>query len=320
MTNPHLVLGKDYVKPKSTAVIPLADQTLAGVSPGRKPCILKKQDGNEDALAHVVLPGGARFLLIADGHFGSLSSEMAVTRFGQVLGDEGLPMAERMLIAHYALDQIIREAATGTGPASATTFISVYLDERELVWCSTGDSYLWLMDRGNHRQANTTQDLFLGDGSMQVFFRMLQKWGLTDVLTEPDDLIRIICLLVRINCEVAGGTPSRETISELLAKVTSISGNSPDFGVDDIIEPWHPLHLNMARLTPHVGRANRRSGERLMLVTDGIDEATSGLSREQVIALACEDKPLEKVAKTLLDKTLGRAGGGDNLTFLLARL
>ncbi len=317
MSNPHLVFGSEYTKPKQIQVIVFDEQAVGGVSPGKKHCIRKKVDGNEDAMGHILMPGGGRFLLIADSHFGCGAANHAVTQFGHCLGDLSLPPVERMLVAHYSLDRLISLQGQKTNPPSACTFISLYLEADQLHWCSTGDSHLWLINQEDFQPLNQLQDLFLGDGTLKLMHRALYKWGLIDALTEPEKITSIIALLKQINHQVVANCPDRAGIATLLQRISVISGNKPTFGVDEIVQPWHELHLQLPRFTPDYGSRFRRPGERLFLATDGIDEETSGCSQEQIAKLVASNQPLPQIAQTILKKTLGRSGGNDNLMFLL---
>jgi serine/threonine protein phosphatase PrpC len=122
---------------------------------------------NEDSGAIV---GGSRadLLVVADAHFGALSSEIAVEHVLAAIGDDPPPAdlspAELVGLVFEA-GVAVRRATTDPGcptPESATTLAFALVTEHDVQWASFGDSCIVVTCADEGRRLDTSRGAYLG--------------------------------------------------------------------------------------------------------------------------------------------------------------
>ena len=320
------IKGSDHTKPGEQVVLGLTERAVAGMTPGRKSAVKRKQDGNEDALAYVPINHQTDLFLVADSHFGAMPANLAVTSFESCFRDLSGSNPRRLFFSHLILDTAIREAkqATSLGPASATTLVSVTLKGDTAAYCSTGDSILYLL-RGNHMEEvyERHQSLFLGDGQKPIdrFVRHLEKLGAIDDMTSREQVHDTLFQLSKIFKQVHHRRVDPPSVVKILDDLSRKLGIPFPIEADEISEPHFFLNTEMAARLPVWGSFNVREGDVLLLASDGLDKDVSDCPTEEVQAiLDVPETPLEEIAENLLIRCSGKYGGGDNLSFILVRL
>ena len=317
-----IVLGSEYVKPKTRMTFSFAEQAAGGLYSGRKACVLQKMDGNEDAMGYVRIPGGGVLMLIADSHFGAMAANLAVSGFLSLFRETTGSVSFRLFSCHYMLDQAIREKKNRENSyrGCATTLISVYVLDKTAYFCSTGDSYFYLHRGGWLKRKNDIQQgLFVGDPyqNLHEIRSILTSLRCVDRAAEPETIARVAFVLSQIQQEVRAGRIDRNWIDQLSKSISRITGLPFPVNIEDLLVAHHPLNLQLERGSPSWGAVDLQDGDCLFLATDGIDEELSGCPLKEVGATLGETSaPLEKAGK-LLKKCATRKGGGDNLMFIL---
>jgi len=326
INNRQLIFGSSYIKPKETHVFNFTADAVGATTPGRRTSIQKKFDGNEDALGFAQTAGGD-LLLVADSHYGSLAADLAVTHCEDVLNEAGQWQADPqrgLFAAHLALDRLIatKKLERGAHPGCSTTLISVLVRAGEAWFCATGDSSLYLLRRQSLTLLNEQHaNLFLGELQPRLS-RLLNYLEGSEMYTPPGPAAQLEALLqlCRMQEMVRERRMDRQTLSDLLLALERILGFSTTFTVDELLEPWHPLHVALGKNLPYRGHVVLEPGDLLLLASDGIDEEASGCHLEEVAAVLGDAASLLATrAQNLLTRCLSKSGGKDNLSFVLAR-
>ena len=140
------------------------DQVLAVNTAGAK-------ENNEDSLKIVDLDQYGTLYMIADAHFGHSSSEIAVTKFPQILlnnlNSDSNDIQKTMYLSLINLDDYIRnnkpiDTNNQDKSVSETTFLVVLKKDNQVNYMSIGDSYLYKgkknkMDFVNHKNHERIQ-------------------------------------------------------------------------------------------------------------------------------------------------------------------
>lgn len=327
MTSSHLVFGTDYIKPGLEKIFSFGPRRAAGITPGKKQSLRKKLDANEDCLALLQTGAGEELLLVADSHFGSLASAVCIREFAGLLRSGSERDQRRLLRVHFQLDDLIRETkAKPEWRAQAecsTTLVSAMLQGSTLTFANTGDSRLWLCRQGEIRDLIGNDDaapLFLGDAKTHLYQLVpyLERLGLIDDVTERAVLIEVLLLVHELSALVRAGM-GREAVAQVAAELQLLTRVELPMPLAELLESWHPIHMQVQARLPQVGVCHMREGDVLLLATDGIDEAESGVTLQTIAEVLGESRhSLEKRAQRLLERCMGRAGGNDNLAFILA--
>ena len=164
----HIVIyGKDYEIPDEIHCQVVADSMIGlGISVGTtsKP--------NEDCLG-VSIAEGDVLLAIADGHWGRGASELAIQKATELFRSaDHLPKENEIRARFYALfeqiNQELFEMAMANPGASAPETTLIVCQVREIVsekylyWSSFGDSFLFIVRRGELIQLNSLNPYWLG--------------------------------------------------------------------------------------------------------------------------------------------------------------
>lgn len=162
-----MLLGRDYPSPGEQCIRAISERKIAvGISVGNK------GKPNEDALLAAV-SDEAVLLAVADGHWGSEASELAVRKSLEMYQSSARqPIGNELRGRLYLLfEQINRDllnmAVESPGsPTPETSLIVCYVrresDGTRLHWASFGDSYLFLQAGSALRQLNTLPPRWLG--------------------------------------------------------------------------------------------------------------------------------------------------------------
>jgi len=326
LPNARTIKGTDHTKPNSQIIVPLGKGWVAGMTPGRKSCIKRKQDGNEDALAYVPVNQQTELFLVADSHFGALPADHAVTSFASCFREVSGSNPRRLFCSHLILDGAIREAteSASLGPSSATTLVSVTLKGDTVAYCSTGDSILYLLRAGHMEEVyERHQSLFLGDGGKPIarFVRHLEKLGAIDDMTSPEQIHDTLFQLSKIFKQVHHRRVDPPSVAKILDDLSHRLGIPFPISAEEIAEPHFFLNTEMAARLPVWGSFTVQPGDVLLMATDGLDEEVSDCPVEEVQAILDQpDQAPEAIAENLLTRCLGKNGGGDNLSFILVRI
>jgi serine/threonine protein phosphatase PrpC len=165
--NTVVIYGKDYEAPNEIHCQVMVDAGIGfGISAGTtsKP--------NEDCLGISILEEDV-LLAIADGHWGRGASELAIQKAMDMFhSTDRLPQENEIRARFYALfEQINRELfekamANPGASAPETTLIVCHLkqidSEKYLYWSSFGDSFLFVLRRGELIQLNSLNAYWLG--------------------------------------------------------------------------------------------------------------------------------------------------------------
>ncbi len=323
----HLVFGTDYIKPGLEKILSFGPQRVAGITPGKKQSLRRKLDANEDCLAVLSGAPGEELLLVADSHYGALASAVCIREFEGLLRRTDEPAQRRLLRVHFQLDDLIR--ATKAKPEwraqsdCSTTLVSAMISGSTLTFANSGDSRLWLCRQGQIRDLIGNEDappLFLGDDQVHLFQMLpyLERLGMIDGGAERAVAIEALLLLHELSAHVRAGS-GREPVTQLVGALQTLTGLELPMPIEELLESWHPIHMQVQASLPQVGVCHLRQGDVLLMASDGIDEPESGISQEAVADLLAESKhSLEKRASRLLSACMGRNGGNDNLSFILA--
>jgi len=165
--NTIVIYGRDYEIPNEIHCQVTADSKIGlGTSVGT----ISK--ANEDCLGISLLETDVLFA-VADGHWGSGASELAIQKTMDMFrSTDRLPQGNEIRARFYALFEQINnelfEMAMVNPGASApeTTLIVCHLKEIEsekyLYWSSFGDSFLFILRRGELIQLNSLNAYWLG--------------------------------------------------------------------------------------------------------------------------------------------------------------
>ncbi len=327
MTLSHLVFGTDYIKAGMEKTFSFGPGRAAGITPGKKQSLRKKFDANEDCLALLGTAANEEILLVADSHFGSLASAVCIREFAGLLRTGHERAQRRMLRVHFQLDDLIRESKAKpecrTQVDCSTTLVSAMLQGSTLVFANSGDSRLWLCRQGEIRDLVGNEDapaLFLGDAKAHLFqlVPFLERLGLIDAATERAVQIEVLLLVHELSALVRAGM-GRDAVAQITAELQSLTHRALPMPLAELLESWHPIHIQVQERLPQVGACHLREGDILLLASDGIDEAESGVAPETIAEILSDSRhALEKRAGKLLERCMGRAGGNDNLAFILA--
>jgi len=157
--------GRDCVEYGEVAVSRPADQVALALTRGLYPKPYAWTDDNEDDVA-AVIGKRATALLVADGHNGAVSSEVALgivlDRFGE---DPPPDLTDDELIDLFvaAGDAVLDATRAKDGQHDSRTTLSVALvGERSVRWAAIGDSPIFVMEEGRGRELTEGVHRFVG--------------------------------------------------------------------------------------------------------------------------------------------------------------
>jgi serine/threonine protein phosphatase PrpC len=169
MSDPNTIAiyGRDHEVPNE-----IHCQVTANPGMGLGMSVGTVSKANEDCVGISTLKNDA-LLAVADGHWGSGASELAIQKTMDMFrSTERLPQENEIRARFYALfEQINRElfemAMVNPGaPAPETTLIVCHLREirsgKYLYWSSFGDSFLFILRKGELIQLNSLNAYWLG--------------------------------------------------------------------------------------------------------------------------------------------------------------
>lgn len=318
----HLLLGTDHIKvAKVYSEEPQPDIVMATTA-GRKQSIQKKQDINEDAAAVITVPEGT-LIMVADSHYGARAAHIAVEFFERFWNESDGPIMRRLRYVHYMIDRQICAERRQVGTENfhthcATTLVSGLLDGDRITLVSSGDSRAWAVRDGEVDDLLRQDEkyYFLGDrdGLMSQAAELMDYHGILSSTTERNTVLKVLLILCEIHQQVINNLATRSQVERLCKEIETITGNPLNLDVAALLEPWHELHLVLARLTPQVASHRLDEGDVLLLATDGIDEHESAVDERQIVKLLTPSrKSLLKRTHKLVDATTGRRGGNDNV-------
>ena len=145
-----------------------ASATLAvGMTAGAMPKFIAPTDPNEDAGA-VVHGRRADLLVVADGHFGSEASELALGHVLATLGVDPPPAdlsPDDLVALVYGAGLVVQQWAVGPScpnPDSATTLALALVTHDIAQWASFGDSCVVVTSGSEGRRLDTPERAYLG--------------------------------------------------------------------------------------------------------------------------------------------------------------
>ena len=168
-----LVRGRDHRLLGAYSVETVGTSVALGISAGAhaKPSM----DANEDAGA-VVRGARADLLVVADGHFGSEASELAVDHVLAELGDDP-PAADlddaRLVELFFEVGFAVQRDSTRAGaphPNARTTLALALVTDATVQWASMGDSCVALATHESAARLDIPRSAYLG-----------QRFALADV-------------------------------------------------------------------------------------------------------------------------------------------
>lgn len=326
MTQQQIIHGTDYIKAGLEKTFSFTPTRAAAITPGKKQSLRRKHDANEDCLAWIPTPEGELFLA-ADSHYGSLASKHCVDHFTGLFQEGEGRVTRRLMRAHFQLDDAVRTTKHSPGQESqrrcSTTLVSALVKDGKLHYCNTGDSRLWLIRQGSLRDLIGNEDappLFVGDDVVHLFQYVprLEKMDCIDIVTERPEIIEVLLRLHEIH-HLVKTDGSSEDVQTLVQEVEDFTAMPFPITLENLMESWHDLHLQLPLTLPQTGSFVLREGDVLMLATDGIDEDESGCSTRRIAEILSNGDGLEKRASKLLSACMGRNGGNDNIAILLAQ-
>jgi len=321
----QIIYGTDHIKADKEKTFSFSPTRVAGITAGKKQSVRRKHDGNEDSLAW--LPGDqGELLLLADSHYGSLASKFCMDSFKDLFEQGSGDTLRRLLRVHLQLDDRVREAKNQPEAAlqrgCSTTLISAFVSKNKLYYASTGDSRLWLVRNDSLRDVLGNDDirpLFVGDDHAHLFqyANTLEKMGCIDAVTERHEVAEVLLRLHEIQ-RLVRTSQSSEAVASLITEIEEITRIKFPIGLEDLMESWHTMHLELPTMLPQTGSLNLFPGDLIMMATDGIDEEESDCSTDKIAQLLIAKLSLEKRADKVLGACMGRNGGNDNIAFILA--
>jgi len=160
-----VLFGRDCLEYGEVAVSRPADQVALALTRGMYPKPYAWTDANEDDVAAVV-GGRATALVVADGHNGALSSEVALCTVLDHLGEDPPPdLSDDALIDLFlaAGDAVLDATRQADGQRESRTTLSLVLvAERALRWAAVGDSPVFVIDDGRGRELTEGAHRFVG--------------------------------------------------------------------------------------------------------------------------------------------------------------
>ena len=124
-------------------------------------------DPNEDVAA-IVAGSRADLLVVADGHFGVLASELAVASVLASIGGDPPPadlQAGELAAVVFEAGEAVRHGRSAPGcssPETATTIALALVTDRLVQWAAFGDSCIVATDGEEGRRLDTSQRAYLG--------------------------------------------------------------------------------------------------------------------------------------------------------------
>jgi serine/threonine protein phosphatase PrpC len=159
--------GREHPRLGGVAVRSAAATLAVGMTAGAMSKFIPPTDPNEDAGA-VVHGSRADLLVVADAHFGSEASEIAVGHVLAALGDDPPPadlspadLVALVFGAGVAIQQWAVEPAC-PNPDSATTLALALVTEHVAQWASFGDSCVIVTAGDEGRRLDTPERAYLG--------------------------------------------------------------------------------------------------------------------------------------------------------------
>jgi serine/threonine protein phosphatase PrpC len=162
-----VLTGRDHPRLGAVAVKSASATLAVGMTAGAMPKFIPPVDPNEDAGA-VVNGRRADLLVVADAHFGSQASELALGHVLTTLGDDPPPAdlsADDLVALVFGAGVAVQLAARVPGspnPESATTIALALVTEDAAQWASFGDSAVVVTCGDEGRRLDTSQRAYLG--------------------------------------------------------------------------------------------------------------------------------------------------------------
>lgn len=158
--------GRDHVDYDMVATLAVGDAVGLALTRGRHPKPYAWVDPNEDAVAAVDGPR-ATLLVVADGHNGAQSAEVAVATVLDRFGDDPPPEpdeAELLALFADAGRDVLRATRDLPLPhrESRTTLTVAFVTSTGVSWAALGDSALFVAGAAGARELSTPHHLFVG--------------------------------------------------------------------------------------------------------------------------------------------------------------
>ena len=335
MAIPVIMKGSDYSKYDSYTIKSCEDDTVAGISTGKSKQKKRKSpsaDRNEDSLSIFTLPGNEALYIVADGHYDSRASEMAVLEFPVILSRnlENNRKIEALYVSVFELDERIRSSQISTNPEvpnwrlegnSTTTFAAALKQGNEIDYISIGSPYIfelkkipglfWDSIRINHLNKKHKKPLYepsLGHkmpliSSIKEDFEYLYKnSGITDYDKIVDEVGKYI------NEEGNLSVEASVFVKDFIFKKPF---NYPGEGTE---------MYNLISPAIGIGKFALEEDSPLLLTTDGINKHCSGVSIKKLAKFVSNSnlgEGVEKYFETVMKKSTYK--GSDNIAMIAFR-
>ncbi|CAM2067323.1 SpoIIE family protein phosphatase [Sulfidibacter corallicola] len=317
------LLGADFAAVGATEILETGPGIVAGMTAGKKASVRRKRDPNEDAAVVVPAIEDGRLLMVADSHFGDLASRVAVQQAPVRFAHADGPVHQRLFLTHYLIDEAIKDAKPPEAdPGCATTLLSVFMGRDRMFYCSSGDSYLWLIRDGRLIQINQIErGVFLGESHPNLFGLQghLASYGLVDALSSPLQIAMASFVVSDLKVLAEKGRTNEDLVRERLDTLVRVTELHPKVAAEELLQPWHALFLGMDHRVPDFGQLALAPGDLVFLATDGIEEEFSDCSLKKLETILTGAGDLEAKATKVMKACMGWGGGRDNLAFLLAK-
>ena len=299
----HLLPGKEHRTPDTFHLDDISQHVALGTTPGNPISIAKKRDDNEDAAAWVTFDHMGNLATLADAHFGAESAFIALDYMHTHFSQSVPYLLRQMFRLHLEIDNEIRSLHKQHGRfrmTSATTFISCYILDDTAYYCSTGDSRILRLRRGQLEDLTPAKPIFLGD---------------------PEPLWRQISILIENylpEIQKAYLDNPYHTLFQLTSQLRGIRLRSKKFSPKHLKNLDPKLEYNLKALVsqfmPYFDTFGIDPGDIIILASDGITPEASALEDTDIEALL---RPVPPTAVQTAEALLKATIGDDNLTLVV---
>ncbi len=318
------LFGPQVVRADEVRIVDLGSNLAAGLTPGHKRALKTKTDKNEDAVAIFQFPSNVELFLVADAHFGAATSSSAVEWFVPVFESLKGSLESRLFCTHLEIDRRLdafKLDQPTISDGSSTTLLSVLIHDQHVIWASSGDSllYLWRDDklfqinRGHHA-------LFLGDALNAPRHAAAILEGYVSPATARDIGLfdQVLLGLAQLAHARESYKGSETMVAEVISLLERRLGCELLLEPKDVLTPWSRLNIGIAQAVPEFGRFKLAENDLILLASDGLDAAVSGLSQDDIrLILGSGEGDAEVRVREMLDRVLSRDGGMDNCSVVL---
>jgi len=320
--------GPQFNQPRQIHVRDVDETAVCAMTAGSAKAVRNKFDGNEDALAVYDVARKGQLLLAADSHFGSAASSFVLEQFPVVFEATKGSIDRRIFGTHLTLDRETwrhKLQLHDVDPHCSTTLLSVFVQGNRLHYASTGDSILYLYRRGKLLQINGTRDgQFIGEPETHLnrSTEVIEAYIPKQIMNNMDTLYDYLFGLVHIQFYTRTQNLSEQQKKRILDIMREKIGAPVPLSAEDLVTPWHPVQIHLARHLPEWGRFSVRPGDLIILATDGILENVSGCSHDRLEQIMADESSsgLGAMAQAILEACLGKRGGRDNTSILIKEI